>query len=90
MVKFIDCSSIPAGGANYAAVPADARVPVEPLFAQGTVEYVGQPVGVVVATSRVRPHVRHTPQFLANLMDPCRIASPPALQSIHGGLCVDL
>lgn len=50
----MDRGSIPPGGANYAAVPADARVPVEPLFAEDTVEYVGQPIGLVLATSQVR------------------------------------
>lgn len=55
VVKYVDRGAIPPWGANYAAVPADARVPVEPLFAEDTVEYVGQPIGLVLATSQVPP-----------------------------------
>ncbi len=53
MVRYLDAQDIPHHGGNFAAIPPDARIPMEPLFAVDRVEYVGQPVGLVLATSQV-------------------------------------
>lgn len=52
VVAFISAKDVPAAGANLATVRPDPRLEADPVFADGAVHYWGQPIGLVLATSR--------------------------------------